>query len=280
HLERYANKTIAVVGGGHSAINALLDLGDIQENHPATQILWILRKKQVSEALGGKENDALPERGLLGKRMEEMIDAGKLQVYTPFYTTQIEANREGVTLIGDTSDGEKRLYADEIIAATGARPDLSFLREVRMELDASVESTPTLAPLIDPNLHSCGTVPPHGEAELRHPEANFYIVGNKSYGRAPTFLLITGYEQVRSVVAAIVGDWQAAQEVRLILPETGVCNVTLPKEESNDAVCCTPALTQERCCTPAESADQCCTPVAEPEVKDGFQLAVVANACC
>ncbi|VAW40454.1 putative secreted protein, partial [hydrothermal vent metagenome] len=41
HLERYANKTIAVVGGGHSAINALLDLGDIQENHPATQILWI-----------------------------------------------------------------------------------------------------------------------------------------------------------------------------------------------------------------------------------------------
>jgi hypothetical protein len=230
--------------------------------------------------LGGKENDALPERGLLGKRMEEMVDAGKLQVYTPFYTTKIEAEGEGITLIGDTLNGEKRLYADEVIAATGARPDLSFLREVRMALDASVESTPTLAPLIDPNLHSCGTVPPHGEAELRHPEANFYIVGNKSYGRAPTFLLITGYEQVRSVVAAIVGDWKAAQEVNLILPETGVCNVTLPNGDSSDEACCTPALTQEVCCTPAEDSDQCCTPITEPEVKEPIKLTVVADSCC
>jgi thioredoxin reductase len=240
HLERYAGKIVTVVGGGHSAINALLDLGDIQENHPTTHLTWILRKQQVSDTYGGKENDALPERGLLGKRMEAMVEAGKLQVYTPFYTTQIEAEGEGIILIGDTPDGEKRLYADEVIAATGARPDLSFLREIRLGLDASVESTPMLAPLIDPNLHSCGTVPPHGEADLRHPEPNFYIVGNKSYGRAPTFLLMTGYEQVRSVVAAIVGDWVAAQEVRLILPETGVCNVTLPNGNGSNSACCTP----------------------------------------
>ena len=228
-----------------------------------------------------KENDALPARGSLGKRMEKMVNNGRLQIHTPFFTTQIEAKENGVLLIGDTPNGEQRLYADEIIAATGARPDLSFLREVRVALDASVESPPALAPLIDPNLHSCGTVPPHGEAELRHPEANFYIVGNKSYGRAPTFLLMTGYEQVRSVVAAIVGDWQAAQEVRLVLPETGVCNVSLPDEESDDTACCTPALTQESCCTPTESADQCCTPVAEPVAKDdGIPLAVVADACC
>jgi hypothetical protein len=31
-------------------------------------------------------------------------------------------------------------------------------------------------------------------------------VGIKSYGRAPTFLLATGYQQVRSVAAALAGD--------------------------------------------------------------------------
>ena len=58
-----------------------------------------------------------------------------------------------------------------------------------------------LGPLIDPEVHSCGTVPPHGAKLLAHPDKDFYIVGMKSYGRAPTFLLAAGYEQVRSVAA-------------------------------------------------------------------------------
>jgi hypothetical protein len=45
----------------------------------------------------------------------------------------------------------------------------------------------------------------------------------KSYGRAPTFLALTGYEQVRSVVAELAGDHEAARRVDLVLPETGVC---------------------------------------------------------
>jgi hypothetical protein len=81
-----------------------------------------------------------------------------------------------------------------------------------------------LAPLIDRNLHSCGSVPPHGVDELSHPDAGIHVVGMKSYGRAPTFLLRTGYEQVRSVVAALAGDWEAARRVELVLPPTGVCS--------------------------------------------------------
>ena len=115
------------------------------------------------------------------------------------------------------------------------------MRELRLSLDSSVESTAALAPLIDPNLHSCGTVRPHGEAELRHPEKNFYIAGMKSYGRAPTFLLATGYEQVRSIVAGLNGDWQAAREVHLHLPETGVCTSDFAEEVS----CCGSAPVNE-----------------------------------
>lgn len=78
--------------------------------------------------------------------------------------------------------------------------------------------------MIDPNEHSCGTVRPHGAVELSHSEEGLFILGMKSYGRAPTFLLMTGYEQVRSVVAALAGDWDAAKRVELVLPETGICN--------------------------------------------------------
>ena len=96
-------------------------------------------------------------------------------------------------------------------------------RELRLELDPWLESVKALGPLIDPNLHSCGSVSPHGYRELGHPEPGFYTIGVKSYGRAPTFLLLTGYEQARSVAAAIAGDLAAAEDVQLVLPETGVC---------------------------------------------------------
>lgn len=103
------------------------------------------------------------------------------------------------------------------------RPDLSFLNELRLGLDERLQALTELAPLIDPNQHSCGTVYPHGVNELSHPEKDVYLVGMKSYGRAPTFLAMTGYEQVRSIAAALAGDRDAAERVELTLPETGVC---------------------------------------------------------
>ena len=50
-------------------------------------------------------------------------------------------------------------------------------RELRLELDPALECARALGPLIDPNVHSCGTVPPHGHRELAHPEPGFYTVG-------------------------------------------------------------------------------------------------------
>lgn len=73
---------------------------------------------------------------------------------------------------------------DEIVVAAGGRPDLSLSSGLRVKLDPWIESTEQLAPLIDPHVHSCGTVRPHGHKELAHPEARFYGVGAKSYRRA------------------------------------------------------------------------------------------------
>lgn len=235
---RYAGRRVLVVGSGHSAINSLLMLAAVKEDYPATDITWVMRGKPLMQVYGGGAADQLSGRGLLGTRMAALVDAGSVRVQSPFRITRIETAAAGVRVVGETDDGIITLDADTIIAATGSRPDVAMLRELRLDLDPSLEAARTLAPLIDPNLHSCGTVPPHGEAELRHPERDFYIVGMKSYGRAPTFLLATGYEQVRSVVAGLHGDWEAARDVQLVLPETGVCSTDLG----------------ESCCMPAASA--------------------------
>lgn len=218
---RYANKRIAVVGGGHSAINSLLQLVDLKEAYPQTDITWVLRKQRVEDALGGGNDDELAARGELGLKMKQIISDKTIHVQTPFYIQSILDKEEGLMLKG--SD-QKIGPFDELIVNTGNRPDFSFHQELRYEVDSSTEAVSKLASLIDPNLHSCGTVPAHGEKELRQPEDNFYIVGSKSYGRAPTFLMATGYEQVRSIVAFLAGDKEAALDVKLSLPETGVCH--------------------------------------------------------
>jgi thioredoxin reductase len=225
---RYANKTVAVVGSGHSAFNVILDLITLTHSAPTTQIAWLMRRENLDTVWGGGAADELRARGELGARAKAAAEAGLLSMHAPFLIRSVERSHEGrLLLAGGTTHAESVVEADEVIVCTGFRPDLDMLREVRLGLDPLLECPSVLGPLIDPNEHSCGTVKPHGARELAHPEKDFYIVGMKSYGRAPTFLLATGFEQVRSVVAMIDGDVAAAERVQLVLPETGVCSTDL-----------------------------------------------------
>jgi len=225
HLSRYANKQVMVVGNGHSATNALLELATLRQTYPQTEVFWVMRSKGMNRVYGGGADDELSARGQLGERLRASVAAGMFHIVAPFFITEIQADGDALTVMGKTPTGTQTIVVDEIISTTGSRPNLDMLRELRLDIDSSSESVRALAPMIDPNLHSCGTVSPHGESELRQPEKDFYIVGMKSYGRAPTFLLLTGYEQVRSVVAMLAGDVQASQMLELVLPETGVCGV-------------------------------------------------------
>jgi thioredoxin reductase len=277
----FEGKEVAVAGGGHSAINAILELSQLA----GTRIRWILRKPAVEMAYGGLDDDELEGRGLLGKRIKAMVDAGQISVHTPFYVRQISNGGTQLDIYGESPDGPGSLEVDELIVATGARPDLEMLRELRLNLDSIVESPAALADMIDPNIHSCGTVPPHGETELRQPEPNFYITGMKSYGRAPTFLVLTGYEQVRSITAALAGDWEAAHSVELTLPDTGVC-CTDPVTaellgESASGACCGPTQVQVQ--TETQATGELLGLGSLPLGTAGIELPVKASAkdsCC
>jgi thioredoxin reductase len=220
---RYAGRRIAVVGSGHSAQNVVRDLAALVERHRDTRVTWIVRRAEAGQMFGGRANDQLPERGRLGGDAQHAVERGLVDLVTGFRIEWVLDDVDGVTLVAN--DGRVIGAFDRIVKATGFRPDLSPLFELRVDVDPVLQSARMLAPMIDPNVHSCGSVPPHGAAELAHPEPGFYIVGAKSYGRAPTFLLATGYEQVRSVVAELAGDHAAAADVNLTLPETGVCSL-------------------------------------------------------
>ncbi|NUR87866.1 MAG: NAD(P)-binding domain-containing protein [Nonomuraea sp.] len=222
--ERYEGKRVLVVGAGHSAATTLLALAQLDG-----EITWAIRAGSAARTYGGGDADALPARGALGTRLHALVESGRVRLLTGFYAHAVTP--DGTVLSRDPSGNEQQVTADRVIAATGYRPDHSIASELRLDLDPILGSTRALAPLIDPNQHSCGTVPPHGVDELSHPEPGYYAVGVKSYGRAPTFLMATGYEQVRSVVAALAGDWEAARDVQLDLPETGVCSSNLAEAQ-------------------------------------------------
>ncbi|MER0447160.1 FAD-dependent oxidoreductase [Streptomyces sp. Edi4] len=219
---RYAGRRTAVVGSGASAFTALAALAGLARDEPGTHAVWILRRGISGSTFGGGEADQLPARGALGLAAKAAVEDGHADAVTGFRTEAVETTEDGrLVLVGE--DGRLLDPVDEVIGLTGFRPDLSFVDELRLSLDERLRAPVDLAPLIDPNVHSCGTVYPHGAGELSHPEKDVYLVGMKSYGRAPTFLAMTGYEQVRSIAAALAGDHEAAGRVELTLPETGVC---------------------------------------------------------
>ncbi len=249
---RYAGKTVAVLGAGHSAIGTLIDLAKLAAQSQ-TKPIWLLRGGDPAKAFGGGANDKLSARGELGAAFAALVAAGRIEVESEFRVSRLAA--DGPRLIVGVGCCGREVVVDELIVATGFRPDLDFVRELRIQLDPAIECPVALAPLIDPNEHSCGTVRPHGARELAQQEHGFYFAGMKSYGRAPTFLMLTGYEQVRSIAAEIAGDREAADRVELVLPETGVCNRSIASDASQ---CCGgPAPSEvDACCVADANAKQ------------------------
>jgi hypothetical protein len=267
--DRFAGRHTLIVGMGHSAANTLLNLVELAEQDagpeaPRTRITWAIRGGSPRRLYGGGAGDELPARGLLGTRLRDAVEAGRIELLTRVTIDRLEPSPDGgtVRVLGtarrDGDDGVLDLTVHNIAAATGFRPDLAMLREVRLDLDPVVEAPRRIASLIDPNFHSCGTVPAHGETQLAHPDAGFYLVGMKSYGRAPTFLLATGYEQVRSIAAALAGDRTAADVVELNLPKTGVCSSDLALAADGDGVVSPEEL-------PASGQGSCCSVPAGPQ---------------
>ncbi len=241
-----AGRHTVIVGSGHSAMTAVIQLAAIAEENPGTRLTWVLRRGVAGVSFGGGTADQLPRRGALGLGAKAAVEKELVELVTAFRVDRVDVVDRRAVLVGE--DGRALPPADQIIVLTGFRPDLSFLSEMRLELDPTLQAPVRIAAEVDPNIHSCGDVRATGAADLAQPESDLYLVGMKSYGRAPTFLAMTGYEQVRSIAAELAGDHDAAARVELALPDTGVCGGAGLFDEPTGAIstgcCSTPATSQ------------------------------------
>lgn len=237
-----AGAHVVVIGAGHSAIHALLRVGALARTTTGTRVTWLLRRAETAAVFGTGDADALQERAALGSAARRLVEDGVVQVETGFRVSEFRDESGGLTVVAE--DGREVRDVQRVFALTGFRPDTRLVSELRVSLDPALEAVAGIAAEIDPNIHTCGTVAATGSTQLAQPEPGFFIVGAKSYGRAPTFLALTGYEQVRSVVAHLAGDLEAAARNELVLPETGACGGAGAFDDAEDASCCARPLIQ------------------------------------
>ena len=90
---RYAGKTVAVLGAGHSAIGTLIDLAKLAEQAPETRPVWLLRGNDPAKAFGGGANDKLAARGELGTAFAALVAADRIRLESEFRVSHLNAGR-------------------------------------------------------------------------------------------------------------------------------------------------------------------------------------------
>ncbi len=234
--ERYVGRDVLVLGGGHSAINVLLDLAKLRGDSGRGQITWVTRGPTPAVQDNASTVEALlPERGSALQQVTALIRKGTIQTASAFALEEVgQLGKAGRLMLRGLRNGRHSiLEGDELVVCTGFRPDLGLLRELHVNLDPWLEATAGVGQLIRQAADQGQAIPqPYGAATLVHPERNLFVVGMKSHGRAPNFFLFYGYEQVRSVAAWLAGDMEAANRVEFQLPEGAVCG------GCGDGACC------------------------------------------
>ena len=104
---RYAGKTVAVLGAGHSAIGTLTDLARLAEQAPEPKPIWLLRGNDPAKAFGGGANDKLAARGIhrsVGQQ-ESHVQLAELEIRDRNLTLN-RLDGDGQSLAIEIADGD------------------------------------------------------------------------------------------------------------------------------------------------------------------------------
>ncbi len=200
--EDYIGRRTLVVGGGHTAATMVMELGAVAAEAAHTKVVWVRRTRRPYPALGA---DPLPARCRLEEEANRLLGAGApwLTVFDEAEIDSIERQRSGSLAVTLCTPGPPdEIEVERIIAATGFRPQREIHRELQVEECHASGAPSKLSAVLGAARDRLRT--PEVDVELlRHPELNFFIIGAKSYGRHPDFVLPIGRRQVEAVLALL-----------------------------------------------------------------------------
>jgi NADPH-dependent glutamate synthase beta subunit-like oxidoreductase len=158
-----------VVGAGHSAATSLLALAEVQQQAPGTEVVWAVRSATPRPLIGkgSAEADELPARGRLATDLAALVEDGRIELVTGLRINDVELAEGRVRLAGDHFHGDDVseaqnlvVEADEVIAATGFRPDHGIAAELRLALEPALESAAAWARSSIPTCTPAAPCPP------------------------------------------------------------------------------------------------------------------------
>ena len=189
-----AGRDVLLVGHGHSAAGALAEMAAVPD---PPRVVWATRSPNRRPCVE-IASDPLPERARVAAR------ANDLACDPPAFLTVerragVEAFAPNGGRVAVTLSGGRGGVFDTVLGFTGYRPDLSFLSELALEVSPASEGALGVARALA-GVTDCLAVPKVRPADLESGEPGFHLVGAKSYGRLPTFLLRNGLDQLETIL--------------------------------------------------------------------------------
>ncbi len=208
--KHYAGRNVLVIGAGYSAATTVCDLATLAETQPETWVIWLARGVR-SQPIARFANDPLRERDRLALRANTLAtrNEGNVEFHPQCAIDAIDCPGpdRGFKVQGRCQGQLKTWEVERVIANVGYTPHTGLYRELQVhECYASLGPMKLAAALLGQRSDDCLKQASCGPDVLRNPEPNFFILGQKSYGRGSTFLLRTGFEQVRDVFTLITGQ--------------------------------------------------------------------------
>lgn len=216
----YAGCSTLVVGSGHVAAATIVALAELVDRHPDTRVSWITRGGDPP--LDELPDDPLPARQALARRANQLAAAGgPLQHWPDTWIVSIQPQHHRLRVQTEGAHGGQYEF-DRVVANVGYRPQTSLLSHLQVDLCFATEGARRLVTrLLENGLAAGGAGPPPvGVHDLLHPEPGLFIVGAKSYGCLPHFLLTVGYQQIRDVFT-VIGQREDLDLYRTIKPVEG-----------------------------------------------------------
>lgn len=179
---RYAGRRVLVIGAGHSAATNVVALAALE---PRPAITWVTRREPSAGVNGPVQfitDDRLPERDRLARAANTLANSsvGCVAHWPGTWVEAIEREHpSGVFRVRLVGTYAANIEVDQIVANVGSRPDDALSAELEVRRDRG--------------------------GSLVQPDADFYVLGAKSRGSEPQFLIADGLNQIRDLFK-IIGD--------------------------------------------------------------------------